>query len=122
LLEYTSHCYLWYIERLTYFTNVEKIIDHYTQIVGWRDRSDLVEQRNFYLCVIYVLEECPRQMLTEWWRHEIPVRLLGFFEILRDCIESFEYQHDKFHRIQKDKTVSVVFLPLIILVPNPHHG
>jgi hypothetical protein len=43
------------------------------------------------MCVLFVLKECSSRIMTEWWAHEVPSRLLLFFDVIRICIDVFEY-------------------------------
>ena len=69
------------------------MIDEHASIISWRERADFLEQRSLMVCLLFVLKECDRNTLMDWWKHEIPSRLMIFFDLLRICIETFEVSY-----------------------------
>jgi hypothetical protein len=68
-----------------------QLVDEYPTLLAWREKADLNEQRNLFVCILYILKECDSSMMIDWWTHELPSRLLTFIDIVCICADVFEY-------------------------------
>lgn len=65
-------------------------MDKWEEMSTWRERAEFQEKRSLYACLLFVLKESNRQTLMTWWSKEVPLRLIIFFALLRECVECFE--------------------------------
>ena len=53
--------------------------------------ADKAERKALLSCVVYVLLNVDRAFLRSWWRREATSKLLAFWQMMGDCLESFAY-------------------------------
>ena len=75
----------------TYFPILLIIADHFDII---RD-MDFDEKRHLFTCYLYILRYLPDSLLSSWIQKETQSRLVGFFDILCQCTDVFEYMGEE---------------------------
>eukprot|EP00026_Physarum_polycephalum_P000247 Phypoly_transcript_00247.p1 GENE.Phypoly_transcript_00247~~Phypoly_transcript_00247.p1 ORF type:complete len:1883 (+),score=221.77 Phypoly_transcript_00247:138-5651(+) len=71
-----------------YFPFVPMVLDHWEALQKYAP-TDL---RDWLICFLYILKGVGLGMQSEWLKKETPKRKLRFFDVLTQCIKSFEYQ------------------------------
>ena len=54
-----------------------------------------VEQREFLICLLFLLKNVDPSLLQQWWRKETATRLGGLFDILATAVRIFEWNGAK---------------------------
>ena len=72
-----------------YFPYVLTAVESYITIQELED----VEKSNWLLCFFYIIENCPRSLLHQWWSLSDPERTVGFFKVLEMATVVFRNDH-----------------------------
>lgn len=95
-----------------YFLLIPAFIESWNQLATWRERAFTKDKREFYICILYVLRTCSREMIRNWWCSEITSNQVLFLNLLCDIIQTFSYNPDE------KRTSRNLFTPEIALFIN----
>jgi hypothetical protein len=68
-----------------YFPFILTAIDHRPS-----EDASHIEQREFLICLLFLLKNVDANLLQQWWRKETATRLGGLFDILSTAVKIFE--------------------------------
>lgn len=53
--------------------------------------ADFDEKRNFLICFLFIMKNTSSYLLIDWWKKETQTRIGIFYDILKLCVDAFEF-------------------------------
>ena len=74
-----------------YFVILPMFIDSWSSFSIWQDSATNSCKREFYICILYLLKSCNRDLIRKFWKEQQVFSKVIFLKLLKDIVITFEY-------------------------------